>query len=161
MKMMTKAILLGFLIFSFIGCSKPMVTGKDVAMEPVIKSFNAPREAVFEAANQALRDMKYKVEYADLDQGALRTGWVPTTADSHYIELFGREDYGVTNAYYHLAVRLSEEDDRMTVEVSAPLRTIIAKMHSSHRQEKKFLSKMKDFLRPADFKVTNIGTLDD
>lgn len=146
---------------SAVACSRPLVTGRDVEMKSVTMSFNAPLIATFEAAEQALRNMDYKVEYADKDQGVLRTGWMPTKVDSHYLELFGRRDYGITGAYYHVAVRITADGPSVSkLEVSAPIRTIISRMHSSHVIEKKFLAKVKDLLRPADIQVTNIGVVE-
>ena len=149
------------LLVSLLSCTKPMVIGHDRPTEPIRKGFSSPSVAVFEAAEQALKQMDFKVEYADQDQGVLRTGWVPTTADSHYIELFGQKDFGVTNSYYHLAIRIEEGGEKVVLEVSAPLRTMVAKMQSSHFQEKRFLSKVKNLLRSADFKVTNVGAIDE
>ncbi len=161
MKTQLAVLFLGAVIMLLQACTTPLVSSRDLALKPISRTFNAPAIAAFEAAEQALRDMDYKVEYADQDQGVLRTGWMSTTADSHYVELFGREDYGPTGAYYHLTVRITVEGPGSSVvEVSAPLRTIITRMNSSYRQEKKFLAKVKNLLRPADIQVTNIGVVE-
>ncbi len=160
-----KISLVSFLVILGIGslaaCNTPLVTGRDIAMKPVYKTFSSPVVATFEAAEKALNDMDYKVEYADKDQGVLRTGWMPTTADSHYLDLFDYKDYGVTGSYYHLTVRITEDGpSKSIVEVQAPLRTIVTRMKSSYRQEKKFLARVRNYLRPADIEVTNIGVVE-
>lgn len=148
------------LIFLGTACSKPLVHGRDREMEPLTREFSAPQTDVFEAAEQALKDLNYKVEYANKYEGVLRTGWKPTTADSHYIELFGREDYGTNASYYHLAVRVEKADGKTSVEVSAPVRGIVGKMKTSHRVESALLDEIADQLRPADVHPTNIGIVE-
>lgn len=161
MRVIIVALLIGVTSVVLFSCTRPLVTGRDYAMQPIAQTFSVPAVAAFEAAEQALRDMDYKVEYANKDQGILRTGWMPTEIDSHYLDLFGREDYGTTGAYYHLAVRIINEGvGESIVEVAAPIRSVVAKVRSSHRKEKKFLSKVADQLRPADVKVTNIGVVE-
>jgi copper chaperone CopZ len=140
-------------------CNKPIIEGRDLETTPLTQIFRVPADAAFDAAEHVLTALDYKVEYADKDKGVLRTGWISTTTDSHYVDLFGREDYGTTGAYYHLAVRISSVEGGAKVEVSAPLRTIVVKMDSSGRKEKKVLAKIEDMLRPADIRVTNIGAI--
>lgn len=158
-----KSILFAVLFASFglAACTTPLVTGRDIETEPVSQTFNAPAIASFEAAEKALRDMDYNVEYANKDEGVLRTGWQPTTIDSHYLEVFGRPDYGANGAYYYMMVRITADGPNMsTVQVSAPLRTIVSRMWSTHRQEKKFLAKVRNMLLPGDMQITNIGVVE-
>lgn len=155
-------VVIALLVSSILGtsCSKPMVQGRDREMEPLTRTYSAPEEDVFEATEQALKDLKYKVEYANKYDGVLRTGWKPTTIDSHYVALFGRKDYGTTGSYYHLAVRMKQEDGKTLVEVQAPVRGIVAKMKTSHRVESDLLDEIADNLRPADVNITNIGVVE-
>jgi len=141
-------------------CTKPLVNGRDREMEPIVKVFSVPTIDAFEAAEQALNDLGYNVEYANRHEGSLRTGWKPTTVDSHYIELFDSRDYGTNASYYYLAVRIQQEGNKSQVTVVAPIRGIVGMMKTSHRQEKKLLDQMADYLRPGDLKVTNIGVIE-
>lgn len=159
-KLTLSSLLMTTMILGVVACKEPLVRGRDKEMEPLSKSFEATSTETFEAAKEALIELGYKIEYDNIDAGALRTAWEPTTADSHYLELFGKEDYGASASYYHLAVKISSEGyEKSVVTVSAPLRTIVAKMKTSHRVERKFLSNVEDRLRPADIQVTNVGVI--
>ncbi len=159
---MKKAVLASLVLgVLFTSCTRPLVTGRDYKMEPLSQTFNAAKVAVVEAAEMALTSLDYKVEYVNADDGALRTGWRPTTIDSHYLELFGRQDYGANGAYYHMTIRIESVAPSVSkVIVATPIRSIVAKMKTSHRLEKKFLAKLGDMLRPADIDVTNIGVME-
>lgn len=146
--------------FLWTACSKPLLHARDREMEPLSRTYSAPQVDVFEAAEAALKELNYKVEYANKDDGVLRTGWQPTPIDSHYVDLFGREDYGTTASYYHLAVRIEAADGKSTVEVEAPIRGIVGKMKSSHRKERQLLDQIADQLRPADVHLSNIGIVE-
>jgi len=142
-------------------CTRPLVTGRDYEMEPISQSYNAPVVAVVEAAEQTLENLDYKIEYVNADEGVLRTGWRPVTVDSHYVDVFGKQDYGANGAYYYLTVRIEPEAPSVShVTVAAPIRSIVALIHTTHRLEKKFLAKLGDQLRPANIDVTNIGIVD-
>lgn len=164
MRVTTKTLLLVICLVVQAGlwmaCNKPLVHGRDREMDPLTRTYSAPEIAVFEAAEAALKDLGYKVEYANSYEGVLRTGWRPTSIDSHYVDLFGREDYGTTGSYYHLAVRMEQEGSKTTVTVTAPLRGIVGKVKTSHRKEKQLLSQIEDHLRPADVHITNIGVVE-
>lgn len=161
---MSRILILIAVAFSLLlgsSCNKAMVTGRDLDTEPVVHEFTAPYPEVFLAARQALRDMEFKVEYYNEEQGIIRTGWMPVTSDSHYVDVFGRPDYGANGAYYHFAIRMQDLGNKTRVQVQAPLRTIVAKMYSSHREENRLLKRVRHLVRPADFKVTNVGTFGD
>jgi hypothetical protein len=144
-----------------LGCNRVVVRSRDVLMTPLVKNLKADYRTVFNASRTVLENMEYKIQYVNEDEGTLKTGWMSTTIDSHYVEVFDRPDYGVTNAYYHLAIGIQSVGEGTRISVSAPLRTVVGNMHSSHVIEKKFLSKLADLLRPADIEITNVGVSKD
>lgn len=161
-KVIVVTVMAAFSLSVLAACSRPLVQGRDREMEPLTRSYQASSLAVFDGAEEALEDMGYKVEYANKYDGVLRTGWQSTTIDSHYIELFDRADYGTNGSYYYLALRIEEkEPGKSTVTITAPIRGIIGiPMKSSHRIERKVLSRIEDNIRPADIEVTNIGVVE-
>jgi hypothetical protein len=58
MRAIAAIMMLGFV---YSACTTPLVTGRDVETEPISKTFNVPAIAAFEASEQALKDMDYKV----------------------------------------------------------------------------------------------------
>ena len=147
-------------IVSLLGCTKELVFGKDHESSPVRKFFNQGIPDLFTAAKQTLKEMGYKLDYEDREKGYLKTGWVAATADSHYLEIFDREDYGTFSAYYQLEIRMKPSGNETEVEVAAPARAIVRHIKSSYRVEKKFLSKLHNQVRGADLHMSNVGVKD-
>jgi hypothetical protein len=87
----------------------------------------------------------------------LETYWQPTTADSHYVDVFGREDYGTVGAYYRLAVKVTPKGDGSRVGITNVAKSFISDLKSSGREEDRVFEKISDFTRKRDIKVTNIG----
>ena len=159
----THSIILGILIvclISLTGCTKELVYGKDQESPAVSKKFRQGVQEIFEASKTTLKDMGYKIDFEDDERGYIKTGWLSTKADSHYLELFDRQDYGTFAAYYQLEIRVKPSDAETEVTVSAPARCIVRHIKSSHRAEKKFFSKLKDYLRASDLHMSNVGVKD-
>lgn len=155
--MMRKFLLPLLLLFSLSHCQKVVVHGKDRPMEPLIQKLKAPSDHAFEAARKALLATGYEIQEQDAGKKILRTTWVSTQATSHYTDLFDQKDYGTVGAYYHLRVLIREEGPHSVVEISAPVRSLVAHQKSSYREERKVLKKMKDILRSDSFEMTNLG----
>ncbi|MDO8644632.1 MAG: hypothetical protein Q7S00_06690 [bacterium] len=133
-----------------------MVYAKDRPVEPKVKEFNAAPQATYEAAREVLKTLGYKIAYENAEKRLLRTGWLPTTVDSHYVELFDKPDYGTTGAYYRLEFSLEEKEGKVLAVLSASPRSLVPNIKSSGRVEKKIFSRMADLLRD-DIEITNVG----
>ncbi len=142
----------------FTGCNKVLLHGRDKGMEPVTKVFKYGADETYKAARSALARLGYKIEKEDQDKGTIRSGWRPTKASSHYVDLFDRKDYGTVGAYYHIELSIRDVSGKSEVEISAPVRSLITgRMRSDHSEERKIFSKMGDLLRKDDFDMTNLG----
>ena len=107
------------------GCGKPMVTGHVTTdLQYVSKDFAASPNDLYYAVRWALKEAGYPVEGEDLPAGVITTKWLPVTADSHYLDTFGRPDYGVTNSYYQIEVRITPNAGRNLVEVGSRVKSI-------------------------------------
>lgn len=147
-------------LFSLTGCTKELVYGKDHESPPISQNFRQGSQEIFAASKITLQNLGYKIDFEDEEKGYIKTGWTPTEADSHYLELFDRQDYGTFSAYYQLEVRIKPSDAETEVEVAAPSRCIVRHIKSSFRAEKKFLSKLKNQLRGSDLQMSNVGVKD-
>ncbi len=140
-------------------CNKPILYGKDKDFDPIEKAYSAGTSDTFQVAKEVLKKMDYKIEQEDPTNGTIATGWRSTKSDSHYLELFDREDYGTVGAYYKIKIKITEKNAKSVVEVSAPIKSLITgRMHSSYREEKRILAKMADQLRKPELEMSNVGT---
>lgn len=139
------------------GCTKPLIYGKDRPVEPILQTFAASPVETYRAAKEALKNRGYKIAYDSEEKLLLRTGWRSTTVDSHYVDLFGRKDYGTVGAYYQIIVQVGEREGKSEATVTAQPRSIVPKLKTSGRVEKKILAEMADLLRSDDIQVTNVG----
>lgn len=152
-----------FLIFltavlsSLAGCNKAVLHSKDREMEPIVRVFRPAKPDTYKAAKESLIALGYKIQEEDESQGRLKTGWRSTRASSHYVDLFDRKDYGTVGAYYQIVLSIKEVDGKSEVEVSAPVRSVVGRIKSSHSEEEKVLDRMADLLRREDFEMTNVG----
>ena len=161
----THHIVLGTMIgvaclLTLTACTKELVYGKDQESPSVSKKFRQGVHQIFEASKITLKNLGYKIDYEDESTGFIKTGWMPTKSDSHYMHLFDREDYGTVAAYYQLEVRIHPSDADTEVDVSAPVRSIARHIKSSHRTEKKFLKKLEHQLRGSDLHMSNVKVED-
>ncbi len=159
MKLFFKNVSLALLItFAVAACNKPIVKSRDKEFAPLTKTFSNTSDETFTAAQKILEQAGFRIARADKDVGIIQTNWISTKATSHYLELFGKKDYGTVGAYYRMTVKLEEKDNKSKVDVFTTARAIISgRLHSDYSEEKKFLSKMTDYLRRDDFEITNVG----
>jgi uncharacterized lipoprotein len=141
----------------FASCNKAILYSKDREMEPVTKVFSEAPAETYQAAKRALLRLGYKIHREDEGQGTIETGWLPTKASSHYVDLFDRQDYGTVGAYYKIQLAVREKGAKAEVEISAPVRSIVGRIKSAGSEEKKVLNKIADLLRKEDFEITNVG----
>lgn len=157
--MKTRRALFSFLFVLLTGsaCNKAILHSKDREMEPVSRTFATSVPDALRVAKEVLLNLGYKIDNEDPAAATLKTGWRSTRASSHYLDLFDRQDYGTVGAYYRIDLRVKESSGKADVEVSAPVRSVIGRIRSSHREEKKILGKIADQLRREDFEMTNVG----
>jgi hypothetical protein len=144
------------IVSSLAACNRVMLHSKDKDMDPVVQVFPVGTDDAIKAAKEVLIKRGYFIERDD--SASLRTKWQSTKATSHYVDLFGRKDYGVVGAYCQIVVKVTDKDGKAEVSVSAPIRGVITKrLFSSNQEEKKILKKMADAFRKEDFEITNVG----
>ncbi len=139
-------------------CSKPLVSAhveKDVRY--FSKSYAATPNDTYYAIRWALKETGHPVAEEDLPKGIITTAWVPTTSDSHFVEMFDRRDYGVTNSYYQLDIRVVDSSGRALVKVGSRVKTLVNKLKSSGEVENRLLVEIGNFLRKSTPDVTNLG----
>ena len=138
-------------------CTRVLVHSRDREMEPMTKLFNESVEEAYKAARSSVVRLGYKIHREDESQRTIETGWIPTKASSHYVDLFDRKDFGTVGAYYQIQLKVTERSSRAEVEVSAPVRSVVGRIKSNHTEERKILKKIADLLRKEDFEMTNVG----
>ncbi len=145
------------LSLSFVACSKPALYGTTQSADPVVKYIPAPPADAFKAAKEAVTSRGYSVKEEDATNFTFETAWQPTTADSHYVLVFGEPDYGTVGAYYRLAVKVTPQGSGSKVSITNVAKSFISDLKSSHREEDEVFTKISDFTRKRDIQVTNIG----
>lgn len=155
---MAKTCLVVFLFSCGAACSKPALYGSLQESPPIIKNYQVSQQDAFRAAKEALVFLGYSVKQEDAAQGLLETFWQPATADSHYVNVFGRKDYGTVGAYYRIIVKVKERSSGSSeVSITNAAKSYISNLKSSQEEESKIFSKIDDFTRKRDIQVTNIG----
>ncbi len=146
-----------FLLLLFVGCSKPKLYGTLQESEPIVREYKVPPQELFRAAKEALVYRGYSLKVADDANLTLETYWQPTPADSHFVRVFGRPDYGTVGAYYRLVLKVSARGDGSKLTITNAAKSIISNLKSSGRAEAQVIEKIDDFTRKRDIQVTNIG----
>lgn len=121
------------------------------------RDYAAGANDIYYAVRWALVECGYPVANENLPDGIITTAWVPVKSDSHYVDVFGRPDYGVTNSYHQLEVQVVPEGGRTTVKVGSRFKSMLAYLKSSGFEERKVLDRIGDRLRKAEPTVTNLG----
>jgi hypothetical protein len=149
-----------FLILSLalMSCSKPLATAR---VEPdvgyVSKSFSTDSTNALAAVRWALKINGYSIANENAGEGTITSSWLPTTSDSHAINLFNRRDFGANGAYHQLEVHVSGEDGRTRVDVGSRLKALVANLKSTGIEERKILNEIGNYLRTSEPELTNIG----
>ncbi len=71
--------------------------------------------------------------------------------------MFDRRDYGVTNSYYQLDIRVVDKSGRTLVKVGSRVKTLANKLKSSGEVEHKVLADVGNYLRKSAPDITNLG----
>jgi hypothetical protein len=138
-------------------CSKPKLYGSVQESEAIVKYFAVPPADAYRAAKEALIFRGYSLKEIDDTAMTLETFWQPTTADSHYVMVFGKRDYGTVAAYYRMAVKVTPQGSGSKVSITNVAKSFITDLKSSNREEDELFVKIADFTRKRDIQVTNIG----
>lgn len=139
------------------GCSKPSLYGSTMENPPLIQYFNVPPQEAFRAAKESLLFRGYSIKQENPEDLSLETYWQATTADSHFVEVFRRKDYGTVGAYYRLYVKVTPRHSGSAVSITNVAKSFISNVKSSQREETEVMEKIADFTRKRDIQVTNIG----
>lgn len=139
-------------------CSKPLATAR---VEPdvgyVSKSFSTDTTNALAAVRWALNANGYSIANDNVGEGTITTTWVPTTSDSHAVDLFNRRDFGANGAYRQLEVHVSGEEGRTRVDVGSRIKTMVSNLKSTGIEERKVLNEIGNYLRTSEPELTNIG----
>jgi len=154
-----RAALLTVLVISLlaVSCSKPMAVAHTDDIRYFSRDYAAVPNDAYYAVRWALKENDLSVAEEDLPGGIIKTAWVPATSDSHYIELFDRRDFGVTNTYFQLEIHLVDRGGRTIVKVGSRTKTLVNNLHSSGIVEYAVLNDIGNYLRKSSPDLTNLG----
>ncbi len=146
-----------WLTFSAGMCTKDIVYGRDFYTNPIHETFSNDKASIMVAIQKTLDHLGYTTQVVDESKGEFVTGWQPVEAESHYVKLFDRRDYGAADgAYYELTVDLSDVGSKTKVAVGTKVKSIVGKLETTKRVENKFLDQLRDNLRSPNIELTNV-----
>ena len=153
------AILLAGVILNgtLTACAEPLLYAKTQQVIAVTRSYTQGYDKVFDAAKWALIREKYSIIDESRSRGTLITNWTPSTPDSHYVEVFGRRDYGTTGSYYHLDLAIYQDHGHIQVVVRSITKSLVNRLHSTGITENKILDDTHTYLLGKDIEITNLG----
>lgn len=147
-----------FLLFFVSSCAKPLASAKVAKdVEYASRDYAASANDIYYAMRWALVECGYPTSNENLQDGVITTAWVPVKSSSHYVDTFGRPDYGVTNSYHQLEIQVVPDGGRTTVKVGSRVKTLVARLKSSGTEEKKILDSIGTRLRKSEPTLTNLG----
>lgn len=139
-------------------CSKPLISATVKGdVEFVSRDYAAVPNDLYYAARWALLQRGYPIGSENLQEGVLTTAWVPVGATSHFLPLFGRQEYGTTGSYHQLEVQIVPGEGRAEVRIGSRMKTLAAQLKSSGTEERRILDDIGAYLRKGDPNVTNLG----
>lgn len=147
-------VALALLTFS---CAKEIRKAQISEPQYFEKSFTATPNAIYYALQWALKQNGYPIAGEDLHGGVIQSRFVPVKADSHYVAVFDRQDFGVSGAYHQLEARLIPEGEKTIVKIGSRPKSLVANLKSTGKEEKMILQKVGDYLRDSDVEITNLG----
>lgn len=142
-----------------VSCTKIYRVAKPTPPQLFKKKFAANPNDIYYALRWALKANHYPIAEEDFQNGILKTRYVPVRVYSHYIDIFGRRDYGVSGAYHQLEVRLTPQGGggHTEVQIGSRIQGVVSNLKSNGREEKMILGKIADYLRSPNVQVTNLG----
>lgn len=157
MKKIIWVILLVFIMGGMTACTRPLADASVASFDAVSRTFNCDPNKAYYAVRWALQLEGYPVANEDLANGIIKSDWVATTSDSHFIAPFGHRDYGVSNSYHQIVVNIVPTGGAVRIEVASAVKSLFALVKTSYIQENKVLTRIADYLRNPDTTVTNLG----
>lgn len=145
------------MVLAFAQCTKPLLYGKVQQIKLTRRGYDQTYDKVFEAARWALTKNGYAIEDESKMKGTIETKWASQTPDSHYVEVFGRRDYGTVGAYYHLDLAVYQESGIIQVVVRNIAESTVNRLYSTGIQEKKVLDDISLHLLGKTLDITNLG----
>lgn len=140
------------------GCARKLIYGKDFYTTPKLEYFRKGINTTFDSTQKILENLGYQVQRADIKRGKIITGWVETEPSSHYVNVFDRKDYGISDgAYYRVVVDIHSSGFETKVAVSTMVKSIAGPLESSGEVERKVINRLREQLRSADIELTNVG----
>lgn len=139
------------------GCAKVYRTAEPSDPKFIERQFLATPNEVYYALQWALKVSDYPIAEENLAGGIIHTRYVPVKATSHYVEIFGRKDYGVTGAYHQLEVQVLPAGEETKVRIGSRVKGIVSNLKSSFTEEKKVLADVSNYLRDPNVRITNLG----
>lgn len=139
-------------------CTRPLADAEVAkSVHYYSRDFAATPNEIYYALRWALEEGGWPVAGENLQGGIIKTSWLPVTSDSHYIDVFGRRDFGVTNSYHRLEINVVPEGDRTAVEIGSRTKALVARLKSSGVEERRVLDLIGNYLRRGEPAVTNLG----
>ena len=146
------------LLMGVTSCAKPLVNAHvNTNVRYLHRAYAASANDIYYAVRDALVREGYGVTREDLANGSMTSSWVPTTSDSHYVDLFNRRNNIVNGGYYQLDVRIIPEGSTTRVEVGSIVKSVVARLESSGIKEKQLLDDLARGLRKVEPTITNLG----
>ncbi len=140
------------------GCTKKIVYSKNFNTQPRKSFYYADKTSVMENTRKLLENLNYSILGYETETGKIVTGWKPVESDSHYLNLFGRKDFGNTDgAYYQLVVDVLPDGPKMKVLVSTTVKTIVGKLETNGIIERRVIEKLDNVMRSPQIEITNVG----
>jgi len=140
------------------GCTKKIVYSRNYNTQPRTSLYYADKTALMENARRIIENLDYSILSYETETGKIVTGWKPVESDSHYLNLFGRKDFGNTDgAYYQLVIDVIPEGPKLKVLASTTVKTIVGKLNTNNVVERRFLDKLDNVMRSPQIEITNVG----
>lgn len=151
--------------FIFIGfmqsgasCTKVVTYAQQYRTDAISHQYSSNRLTALEKAKTAMEGMGLQVLRVDESRYQVTSGWMPVLSNSHYMNLFGRNDYsGSQGAYYQLVADVFTEGNKIKVATYTNIKSLAGKLESALVVEKKFLSRLDNLMRSPQIELTNVG----
>ncbi|MBU0505788.1 MAG: hypothetical protein ABII18_00820 [bacterium] len=151
-------VMLISILLGHVSCTKVIAYGAKNQTKPLTQSYSSNVSIAMTQAEKALESLGYRVLRTDESRNRLTTGWVATTSDSHYLEMFKRADYGGSaGSYYQVVCDVYEKGPKVEVSVSTIVKSISGQLKSSKVVERKVVKRVDEFMRSPQIVITNVG----
>ncbi len=154
---MRKTIILLFFLLLSVGCNKVYRTAKPSQPHLYKQTFSATPNDIYYALRWALRANGYPIAEEDLQNGVIKSRFVPVKATSHYLNIFDRQDYGINGGYHQLEAKLIPQNGKTEVQIGSRIQSIVSRLRSNGSEEELILGKIGDYLRNPNVQLTNLG----